>query len=130
MGRCANCYEPLPLPTRRGGRRQKFCNQACEQQFYRRHKKAAKEVDAHLQRLFKMSFKVLEEMHDTARAQLDEERAHVDLLESLLTIYRRRDEEMVADYLARLKALGMSEEQIKDFHHYWRDHTGRIIDVD
>jgi len=96
-----------------------------------------REIDADLQPLFKMSFDMVKEMLDETEADLAHERATlarerelVDLLEWLLARYRSRDEEMRADYLARLKALGMSDEQIKEFHEYWRDHTERIFDHD
>ena len=75
MARCSNCYKPLPLPTRKGGRQQKFRNQACKQKFYRRHKRIARVVGAPLQPLFQMSFDMVKEVLDEAEADLAHERA-------------------------------------------------------
>lgn len=57
---------------------------------------------------------------------LEEERKHVDELEERLRFSTKRYEDLQADYHMRLRALGMSEQDIKDFDAYWQIHLKGI----
>src|SRR5690242_4958907 len=39
---CKACYKPLPAPAQKGHRSRKFCNAACKQRFYRKHRSERK----------------------------------------------------------------------------------------
>ena len=65
-------------------------------------------------------FKLLEQMLQDRVRDLEKERAYTDQLEQSLQHCRDRFEAIQADYAARLKALGMSDQDIRDFDAYWK----------
>lgn len=75
------------------------------------------------------AYKVLVERYKWIELRLQErmtdlegERKRVDELEERLSFYTKRYEDLQSDYHLRLKALGMSEQDIKDFDAYWHRH--------
>lgn len=68
-------------------------------------------------------YKLLELRLQECLTDLTEERKRTDKLEALLQYYQGRDETLHLDYLARLKALGLSDQDIQEFHAYWKAQT-------
>jgi hypothetical protein len=116
----------LPEPADAGHRKRKFCNDACKQRYYRRHKRIARIVGAPFEPIFQASWELLNQQYERALSELAEEREQGDILRSMLRYYIQRDEEMQVDYQARLKGLGMSDEQIKKYNELWKDQHERF----
>ncbi len=66
-------------------------------------------------------YKWLERMVQERLADLAKEREGTDRLEERVQYYIKRLEDIRADYVARLKALGMSDKDIEAFDAYWRE---------
>lgn len=126
---CVWCDAPLPEPEHKGHRRREFCNppKTCKQQHYLWHKKmkedAAKLSEPYWRTAYIAlveQFKALEQMLQTRNNELAEEREHADQLTKDRQYYKEQIETLRVDYIARLKALNLSEQDIKEFDEYWK----------
>jgi len=126
---CVWCGDPLPEPEYRGHRRREFFKppKTCKQQHYLWHKKMKHDADALADPYWQAAYlllvaqyKWLEGMVQARLVDLEEERKRADRLEERLQYHIKRYEDLQIDYAARLKALGLSEEEIEAFHAYWR----------
>ena len=70
-------------------------------------------------------YKLLEARLQERLSDLEDERKRTDALKESTQYYIKRYEDHQADYVARLRALGMSEKDIKEFDAYWKAHTQR-----
>ena len=131
MRTCVWCDAPLPEPEHKGHRQREFCPppKTCKQQHYLWHKKMKQDATNLAEPYWRIAyaalveqFKLLERLLQERLIDLEEERKRTDQLEERIQYYQRRDEALQADYAARLKALGMSEQNIKDFNKYWQAH--------
>jgi hypothetical protein len=129
MRTCVWCDAPLPEPKHKGHRRREFCPppKTCKQQHYLWHKKMKQDVVTVQEPYWRIAYVVLVDQYKTLEAllqarlsDLEAERKRNDELEGLLRHYILMYEELKVDYIARLKALGMSESDIKDFDTYWK----------
>src|ERR1700730_7901453 len=125
---CVWCGDPLPEPEHRGHRRREFCKppRTCKQQHYLWHKKMKHAADALADPYWRRALSVLVEHYKFVErllqdrvADLEEERKRADELEERLQYRDKRYEDLCIDYAARLRALGMSEREIEEFHKYW-----------
>jgi phage regulator Rha-like protein len=130
MRTCVWCDKPLPEPQHKGHRRREFCSDTCKQQHYLWHKKMKHDADMLAEPYWKATYKVLVEDYKWLEGKLQErlsdfekEQNYNDILKQQLQHYKQRDEDIQADCIARLRALGMSEQDIKEFDAYWKEHT-------
>lgn len=131
MRTCVWCDAPLPEPEHKGHRRREFCPppKTCKQQHYLWHKKVRQDVTTLQEPYWRIAyimlveqFKALETLLQARLSDLEAERKRNDELEELTRHYILMYEELKVDYAARLKALGMSEQDIRDFNTYWQAH--------
>jgi hypothetical protein len=131
MRTCVWCDAPLPEPEHKGHRRREFCPppKTCKQQHYLWHKKMKQDTANLAEPYWRIAyaalveqFKLLERLLQERLIDLEEERKRTDQLEERIQYYQKRYEALQADYAARLKALGMSEQDIRDFNMYWQAH--------
>jgi hypothetical protein len=128
---CVWCDAPLPEPEQKGHRRREFCPppKTCKQQHYLWHKQMKQDAANLAEPYWRIAytalveqFKLLECLLQQRLIDLEEERKRTDRFEERIQYYQKRYEALQADYAARLKALGMSEQDIKDFNKYWQAH--------
>lgn len=147
---CTWCGDPLPEPQHKGHRKQEFCKRpkTCRQQFYLWRKKmkedAAKLSDPAWRVAYEVlagHFRALEDLLQkqgndltTYQKALEEERKYTnELRERILDHrqhYQQQLEAMRIDYHARLKALGVSEEDLKEFNEYWKKQSNLLFNTD
>ncbi len=72
-------------------------------------------------------YKLLEARLQERLSDLEEERKRTDALKESVQYYSKRYEALQMDYVARLRAPGMSEKDIQEFDAYWKDHTERMF---
>jgi hypothetical protein len=65
-------------------------------------------------------YKLLEQMLQARVANLTEAQKRTEELEEHVKFHKDRYEALQADYVARLKALGMSQKDIEEFDTYWK----------
>lgn len=128
---CVWCGDPLPEPEHQGHRRREFCKppKRCRQKHHLWHKAIQKNAETLTDPAWHAAYDVLlaqyQFLESRFQQQLDEltrKRMHVDTLEELLRYYQERYEAIQVDYVARLKATGMSKEDISEFEAYWQAH--------
>lgn len=137
---CVWCGDELPLPQSKGHRRQEFCKRpkTCQQQFYAWHKKMREDTAKLSDQYWRIAYGVLvgqyqalerllqERIKDAEKQQeeLEKRQRHIDLLkerlEGEIKYYQNQMEALRIDYYARLKALGISEQDLKEFNEYWK----------
>jgi uncharacterized protein YfbU (UPF0304 family) len=114
------CDKPLPESAQKGHRRREFCNNACKQQHYLWYKQMKRDADALTEPFWRVAYQQLVErykwLEDMVQARLKE----MQELEERTQYYKRYAEDVQADYVARLRALGMSEDQVQEFDAYWK----------
>ena len=129
MRTCVWCDAPLPEPKYKGHRRREFCPppKTCKQQHYLWHKKMRQDVSTLQEPYWRIAYIVLVEQYKALEillrerlSDLEAERKRNDELEELTRCYIQMYEELKVDYTARLKVLGMSESDVKDFDTYWK----------
>jgi hypothetical protein len=125
--RCVFCHKVLPEPKRKGGRRREFCNNACKQQQYLQDKQMHDDATRLAEPFWKMAYGRLKDhylwlegMVQDRLKDLAEERKSVDKLEKRVQYYVNKIEELKADYRLRLKAAGLSDQDIEEFEAYWQ----------
>ncbi|GCF10874.1 hypothetical protein [Dictyobacter arantiisoli] len=133
MRTCVWCDKPLPEPQSKGHRRREFCSNQCKQRHYLWHKQMKHDADMIAEPYWKAAYSVLVERYKWIElrlqeriSDLEEEQRRVDRLEEDKQYYIKRYEDLQIDYSARLKALGMSEQDIKEFDAYWTAHQDTI----
>jgi hypothetical protein len=132
MRTCVWCDKPLPEPIHKGHRRREFCDNRCKQQHYLWHRQMKHDAEMLVDPYWRAVYSVLVEQYKLLElrlqeriADLEEERKRTDMLEERLQYLTQRHEDLQADYAARLRALGMSEQDIKDFAMYWQARSTR-----
>ncbi len=65
-------------------------------------------------------FKLLELRLQERLIDLEEARKRTDKLEKQVQHYQEKIEALLIDYTARLKALNLSDQDIEEFHTYWK----------
>lgn len=135
MRTCVWCNSPLPEPEKKGHRRREFCNDRCKQHHYTWHKQMKHDADMLAEPYWKVAYSALVEHYKFIEkllldrvADLTKAQKYIGELEERVKYYRGKCEDMQTDYLARLKALGMSEKDIEDFKLYWEKHIQRTWD--
>lgn len=68
-------------------------------------------------------YKAVENLLQDRLSDLAEERKQTDASEESVQYYKKRYEDLHADYVARLRGLGMNENDVKDFDTYWKART-------
>jgi len=133
MRTCVWCDKPLPEPTHKGHRRREFCDDRCKQQHYLWHKKMRHDTDMLTETYWKAAYRglveqyqLLEKMLQKRNSELAEERERSDILAKGLEYYAQRCDDLQADYTARLRALGMNEQNIREYNDYWKEHTNAL----
>jgi hypothetical protein len=125
---CVWCGDPLPEPEYRGHRRREFCKppKTCKQQHYLWHKQMRRDADALADPYWRAAYavlvehyKLLEKLLQDRVADLEEAQRQIESLEESRQYHIRRYEDLQIDYVARLRALGMSEQDIEEFNTYW-----------
>lgn len=130
--RCIWCGDPLPAQEQKGHRRREFCKppKRCRQKHHLWHKAIQKKVDAQLDPSWHAAYNVLQAQYQWLESRFQEQaeeltrqRALADTFEELLRYSQDRYEALHVDYVARLKALGMSAKDIEEFNAYWREQS-------
>jgi len=99
MKLCRECYAVLPEPSEKGHRRRKFCNDACKQRFYRKHRSERKQLQ-HTP-FWQEQAEFWRSRCDELQAKLDKEQKYGDTLEKALASLQEKQ-----DWLeARLSAV-------------------------
>jgi hypothetical protein len=135
--KCIWCEKPLPAPKSKGHRRREFCNNRCKQQHYLWHKQMRRDVEAITDPFWRSAYALLVEqykglerlMQDRLR-DLEKKHKRIEKLEELVQYYRDRFEALKVDYMARLRSLGMSEQDIQEFNEYWERQQRSFTDDD
>jgi acetoin utilization deacetylase AcuC-like enzyme len=116
----------------KGHRRREFCPRPknCKQQHYLWHKRMKRDADTLTDPFWKGAYSLLVEQYkrlelllQARMVDLEKERMRSDTLEVHAEYYLRRYEDLQIDCVAKLKALGMSEQDIQDFETYWQAQT-------
>jgi len=127
---CVWCGDPLPETEQKGHRRREFCKppKTCKQRHYLWHKQMKHDAEALADPYWRAAYGVLIEHYKLLElrlkdriADLEEEQKRTDLLEERVQYYLRRYEDIQIDFVARLRALGINEQDIKDFETYWQE---------
>jgi DNA repair exonuclease SbcCD ATPase subunit len=144
MRTCVWCGAPLPEPQHKGHRRQEFCKRpkTCRQQFYEFHKKMREETAKLSDQYWRIAYGVLvghyqalerlmqERLKDAEKQQeeLEKKQKRIDSLTERMEYYQQQYEQKIEalriDYYARLKALGISEQDLNEFNEYWKKQMG------
>jgi DNA repair exonuclease SbcCD ATPase subunit len=144
MRTCTWCGAPLPEPPHKGHRRQEFCKRpkTCRQQFYLWRKKMQEDAAKLSDPSWRVAYSVLvgqyqalerlmqERLKDAEKQQeeLEEKQKRIDLLTERMEYYQQQYEQKIEalriDYYARLKALGISEQDLREFNEYWKKQMG------
>lgn len=131
---CVWCGDPLPEPEHKGHRRREFCKppKTCKQKHHMWHKQMKHDADVLAEPYWRTAYSNLVEQYKLLElrlqeriSDLEEQRRQNDTLEKSMHYYRRKYEDLQLDYVARLRALGMSEQDIEEFHAYWREQSER-----
>jgi hypothetical protein len=119
---CVWCGDPLPEPEQKGHRRREFCKRPknCKQQHYLWHKKMKHDADALADPYWRAAYQGLVERYKWLENMVQARLLDMEELEKEVQYYKKRAEDIQIDYVARLRGLGISEEQIKEFDEYWR----------
>lgn len=130
MRTCVWCDGPLPETEHKGHRRREFCSDSCKQKHYLWHKKMKHDAGILAEPYWKFKYfeivsqcKWLEEKLQDRVNDLKKEREYTDSLERDVQHYIKKAEAIQADCVARMRAVGMSEEDIREFNAYWDEHT-------
>jgi len=127
MRTCVYCESPLPESTYKGHRRREYCNDACKNKNYREYKKTKHDIDKVAEPYWKEAYQLLvvkykwledrlqERIKDASKSQ-----DRIDDLEWLVNYYAKQHDNILIECEAKLKALGVSEEDIKEFDAYWK----------
>lgn len=135
MRTCVWCDAPLPEPKYKGHRRREFCPppKTCKQKHYIWHKKMKQDADALAEPYWKAAyavlvgqFKALEQRLQERLIDLEEDAKRIELLEKSVQYYENLCEALQVDYAARLKALGLADKDIEEFHAYWNAMRKRL----
>ena len=126
MRRCVWCDAPLLEPKSKGHRRREFCdnNNRCKQQQYLFHKRMKHDAEMLADPFWRAVYSVLVERYKWLELRLQERLADLVEMQKRVEQLEKLNEDCHIDYIARLKALGMSEQDIKDFEAYWQAHLG------
>src|SRR5690349_5420193 len=117
MRTCVWCGEPLPEQQYKGHRRREFCPapKSCKQQHYLWHKKMRHDANMLVEPYWKAAYGVLVEQYKLLELRLqdrlndlEEEHRRTDRAEESMRYYQQRYDDLIVDFLARLRALGMS----------------------
>ncbi len=128
--RCIWCGNLLPEPTTKGHRRREFCKppKTCKQKHYLWHKKIKQDAEKLVAPAWHKAYDLLTEQYKFLELRLQETvehlakaDEHIKTLEEILEYYRSRYKNIHIDYTARLKALGMNNQEIEEFNTYWKD---------
>jgi hypothetical protein len=128
MRTCVWCDDPLPESPYRGHRRREFCKppKTCKQQHYLWHKKMRNDANALAEPFWRTAYGVLVEQYKSLERllqkriiDLGEYEKRTDRLEGIVQYYENQLKALQIDYTARLKTLGMNEQDIEEFHAYW-----------
>jgi chromosome segregation ATPase len=88
MPLCKACNAVLPEPNKMAHRRRKFCNAACKQRFYRKHRSERKR-DEHTP-FYKEQAEYWQARYKETQQELERERRNGDELEKRLTLLQER----------------------------------------
>lgn len=130
MRTCVWCDGPLPEPQEKGHRRREFCSDSCKQKHYLWHRRMKQDADRVAETYWKAAYKALVEQYKALEvivqerlSDLEEERKRADELEKEVQYYLQQYEAIQIDCVARLRAVGMNDKEIKEFEAYWEEHT-------
>lgn len=130
MRMCVWCDKPLPESTTKGHRRREFCSNSCKQHHYLWHKQMRHDAGMLAEPYWRIAYGMLVKEYKTLELRLQdrisdltEERKQTDASEESVQYYKKRYEDLQADYAARLRGLGMTENDVNDFDAYWKAHT-------
>jgi hypothetical protein len=117
--------EPLPESPYKGHRRREYCDNKghCKQQMYLFHKKMKEDVERFADPYWHGAYLLLVERYKWMELRLQERVADAEKMQKRMEDMEKFIEDLRVDYLARLKALGMSEQEIQEFEVYWKAHT-------
>ena len=127
MRRCVWCDAPLP-PAHKGHRRREYCDNKgrCKQQMYLFHKRMKQDAERLADPYWKLAYEQLVYRYRWVEARLqdrlkdmEEMQQQLERLEKFLERAEQKLKDCHIDFLARLKALGMSERDIREFEAYW-----------
>jgi chromosome segregation ATPase len=88
MPLCKACNAVLPEPNEKAHRRQKFCNTACKQRFYHKHRTKRKR-DEHTP-FYKEQAEFWQARYEETQKELERERRNGDELEKRLVLLQER----------------------------------------
>jgi hypothetical protein len=123
---CGYCDKALAKSAHKGGRKREFCNDACKNKHYRWYKQVKRDADmieepmwqAKYGELYTYCLQLGEKMKKSVQ-RLGESQKDIDSLTASRDFWRQRYKDLRVDYAARMKALGISEDAIKEFNEYW-----------
>ncbi len=125
---CVWCDAPLPEPKGKGHRRRDFCNNICKQKHYVWHKQMRHDVAKLEEPFWHNAYRVLVEQYKGLEHRLQITMDHlskaiidVEKLQESRKYHMDKLEKMRNDYHARMKAAGMSKQDINEFDDYWKD---------
>jgi hypothetical protein len=119
MRTCVWCDKPLPEPMK-GHRRREFCNNICKQQHYLWHKKMRHDADALAEPYWQAAYLALVERYKWLEKMVQARLSDMEELDKEIHYYKKYAADLQIDYVARLRGLGISEEQIEEFDEYWK----------
>lgn len=130
MRRCVWCDKLLPESKFQGHRRREYCNNSCKQQMYLFHKKMKEDAERVADPYWHMAYNLLVERYKWVELRLQERLADLEEMQARIEKLEKLAEDLHIDYLARLKALGMSEQEIQEFEAYWQAHIGAFSSLE
>lgn len=122
MRRCVWCDKPLPVPQHKGHRRREFCNRSCQQKHYIWHQQIKHDADMLADPYWREAYKMLADRYKWIEQRLQERMIEAEEHERYIDSLEKSYEDIKIDYVARLKALGMNEQDIQEFNAYWTAH--------
>jgi hypothetical protein len=87
------------------------------------HKKMKEDAERFADPYWHGAYLLLVERYKWVELRLQERVADAEEMQKRMEDMEKFIEDLRVDYLARLKALGMSEQEIQEFEVYWKAHT-------
>ena len=116
---------PLPESKNKGHRRREYCDNKghCKQQMYLFHKKMKEDTERLADPFWKTAYGQLVERFKWVELHLQERLVDLEEKQRRIEKLEKATEDLRIDYLARLKVLGMNDQDIQEFEAYWIAHT-------
>ena len=121
MRTCVWCDAPRPSPPSCGPSTATVlqCYEAAQRHSIW-HKQMKRDADSLADPYWRAAYGLLRERYKWVELRLQERLADLDEKQQWREYYQKKREDMQLDYIARLRALGMSDEDIAEFEAFWK----------